>query len=65
LSEKCSNGDYYSAQCTAATPDQAVCSCSSSNGVSATFNLNESLIFACHDAASVCGASIYPPGPPK
>jgi hypothetical protein len=64
LTEKCSNGDYYIANCTAVAPNLAACSCSSINGVGATINLNESLSFACYDAASACGASISPPPPP-
>jgi hypothetical protein len=55
LTANCPNGTYY-ATCQQSGPNQAVCSCTTGNGASAGFSLDESIGVACYDAVSVCGA---------
>lgn len=65
LTFTCSDGTSYSGSCLQRGGGLSKCSCTSSLGRSAGFNLQEGIGSACYDAAVACGASPNPAPIPK
>ena len=59
LGVKCDNGAYYKVSCAQSSSVASSCTCfsGSADGTStgSSFNLNESVAFACYDSLAVCG----------